>query len=136
LLNVQELATLAELDLDVTILVLDNNHLGLVRQQQALFYGERFSAARFERATDFVGLARALGVEAVSLPGDGSAFDELDALLARRGPRLVHAPIEATDHVLPMVPPGAPNHHMLRAEPVEPAALGAPMADRVAFGGG
>ena len=48
LMNVQELATLAELGLDVTVVVFDNGGLGLVRQQQELFYGGRFSGSRFE----------------------------------------------------------------------------------------
>src|SRR5512147_771006 len=47
LMNIQELATLAELELPVTIVVFDNGQLGLVRQQQALFYGGRESACRF-----------------------------------------------------------------------------------------
>jgi acetolactate synthase-1/2/3 large subunit len=114
-INVQELATLADLDLDVTVLLLDNQHLGLVRQQQALFYGERFSAAAFDRGVDFVALARAMGLQACSLGAGAEGFAQLDALLAQRGPRLIHAAVDATDHVLPMVPPGAANHEMLRA---------------------
>ena len=116
LLNIHELATLAELELDVTILLLDNRHLGLVRQQQALFYGGRFSAAHLPQATDFAGVARAMGVRACSLAGEPDAFARLDELLAERGPQLIHAPIEASDHVLPMVPPGAGNHEMVRAQ--------------------
>jgi acetolactate synthase-1/2/3 large subunit len=114
LLNIHELATLAELDLDVTILLLDNRHLGLVRQQQALFYGARFSAAHLPQATDFAGVARAMGVRACALTGETDPFAQLDTLLTLRGPQLIHAPIEAGDHVLPMVPPGAGNHEMVR----------------------
>jgi acetolactate synthase-1/2/3 large subunit len=113
LLNVHELATLAELDLDVTIVVLDNRHLGLVRQQQMLFYERRLSAAHLTRATDFVAVARGFGVEAVSLPETPERAATLSALLARRGPRLIHVPIDAGEMVLPMVPPGAGNHEMI-----------------------
>jgi acetolactate synthase I/II/III large subunit len=115
LLNIHELATLAELDLDVTIVVLDNRHLGLVRQQQMLFYGERLSAAHLAHATDFVAVARGFGVEAVSLPQARNRLAALEALLTRRGPRLIHLPIDAAEMVLPMVPPGAGNHEMLGA---------------------
>jgi acetolactate synthase I/II/III large subunit len=121
LLNIHELATLAEHELDVTILLLDNRHLGLVRQQQALFYGARFSAAHLPQATDFPAVARAMGVRACSLgelPKGADPFERLDELLAGRGPQLIHAPIEAGDHVLPMVPPGAANHEMVRAQPL------------------
>ncbi|HEX4352706.1 MAG TPA: thiamine pyrophosphate-dependent enzyme, partial [Polyangiales bacterium] len=113
LLNIQELATLAELDLDVTILLFDNQHLGLVRQQQVLFYERRICASRFERPTDFVAVARAFGLnaESWSLPND--PFSRLERLLERRGPQLIHVPLDAAEMVLPMVPPGAANHEML-----------------------
>ena len=115
LLNVHELATLAELDLDVTVLVLDNRHLGLVRQQQELFYGARLSSALLPQATDFAGVARAMGIAACSLAGEPDPFARLVETIARRGPRLIHAPVAPCDHVLPMVPPGGANHEMVRA---------------------
>jgi len=115
LLNIHELATLAELDLDVTIVLLDNRHLGLVRQQQMLFYGERLSAAHLAHATDFVAVARGFGVDAVSLTQPADRAAALDALLTRRGPRLIHIPIDPAEMVLPMVPSGAGNHEMLGA---------------------
>src|SRR5690606_24346203 len=52
LMNLQELATLAELQLNVKIVLLDNASLGLVRQQQQLFYGQRFVASMYSRPTD------------------------------------------------------------------------------------
>jgi acetolactate synthase I/II/III large subunit len=113
LLNVQELATLAELALDVTILVLDNRHLGLVRQQQTLFYGGRLSASRFDTALDFVRIAQSFGIHAERLAPHAADLAKLRALLATPGPRLIHVPIAAEEMVLPMVPPGAANHDML-----------------------
>jgi acetolactate synthase-1/2/3 large subunit len=113
LLNIHELATLADHALDVTIVVLDNQHLGLVRQQQTLFYESRLSAAAFARATDFAALARAFGIEAAALHDAAAIADGLPSLLAQRGPRLVHVPIAACDLVLPMVAPGAGNHRMV-----------------------
>lgn len=115
LLNIHELATLADHDLDVAIIVLDNQHLGLVRQQQTLFYEERLSAAAFARATDFVGIARAFGLTASRLPDASVIQSALPDLLAQRGPRLIHIPIPAHDLVLPMVAPGAGNHEMVMA---------------------
>jgi acetolactate synthase I/II/III large subunit len=115
LLNIQELATLAELDLDVTILLFDNQHLGLVRQQQTLFYGRRICGASFERPSDFVAIARAFGIAAESWSPERAASTELGRRLARRGPQLIHVPLDAAEMVLPMVPPGAANHEMLGA---------------------
>jgi acetolactate synthase-1/2/3 large subunit len=113
LLNLQELATLAELALDVTILVLDNRHLGLVRQQQSLFYGARLSASRFEAELDFVRIAQSFGIDAERLDPHAADLANVRALLAKPGPRLLHVPIDAAEMVLPMVPPGAANHDML-----------------------
>jgi acetolactate synthase-1/2/3 large subunit len=114
LLNAQELSTLAELGLDVTILLLDNRHLGLVHQQQSLFYRGRLSASRLTQPTDFVALARSMGVDGYSLEGAARPFDALRDALARPGPRLIHAPVRVQDQVLPMVPPGGGNREMLR----------------------
>jgi len=116
LLNIHELATLADHALDVAIIVLDNQHLGLVRQQQTLFYEERLSAAAFARPTDFVAIARGFGIAASRLPDAGVIESGLPGLLAQRGPRLIHIPIPASDLVLPMVAPGAGNHEMVMAQ--------------------
>ncbi|MGH7855916.1 MAG: thiamine pyrophosphate-dependent enzyme, partial [Candidatus Binatia bacterium] len=113
LMNVQELATLAELGLDVCVLVLDNRHLGLVRQQQELFYGRRFSASRFEAQPDFAMIARAFGVEGIDLADERDPLASLDRVLEARGPSLVRVPVPEDENVLPMVPPGAANRDMI-----------------------
>jgi acetolactate synthase-1/2/3 large subunit len=95
--------------------VLDNQHLGLVRQQQTLFYDGRLSASRFARPLDFVAVARSFGIEATRLDPTPADLAKLGALLAKRGPRLIHVPIDAREMVLPMVPPGAGNHVMTGA---------------------
>lgn len=110
LMNIQELATLADHALPVAILVFNNAHLGLVRQQQELFYGQRYEASRFETTPDFAALARAFGLRAVRI--DASSADPLGdiaAALALPGPCLIDIPITAAENVLPMVPPGAAN---------------------------
>ncbi|MEM7259677.1 MAG: biosynthetic-type acetolactate synthase large subunit [Pseudomonadota bacterium] len=53
MMNIQEFATAAEHNLDLKVILLNNNHLGLVRQQQTLFYGKNLSAVKFEQKTDF-----------------------------------------------------------------------------------
>jgi len=113
LMNVQELATLAECDLNVTVILLNNNRLGMVRQQQELFYGKRYAASVFERQPDFAALARAFGIRACDL---GEAADPAAALkeaLSKPGPCLVNIPIDPDENVFPIVPPGAANTEML-----------------------
>jgi acetolactate synthase-1/2/3 large subunit len=116
LMNIQELATAAEEDLNVKVIVFNNAHLGLVRQQQALFYGGRMSAVRFHAEPDFVAIAKGFGVQGCDL---GQAPDPLEALaraLTTSGPWLINAPIGHEENVYPMVPPGAANRDMIGGE--------------------
>ena len=113
LLNIQELALAAELGLDVKIVLLDNAALGLVRQQQDLFYGGNRYASDLGGGIDFCTIARGFGWPAVSLAGEGDHATTLAAALAAPGPCLIHAPIAGDARVWPMVPPGAGNSTML-----------------------
>jgi len=113
LMNIQELATLADLGLPVAVLVFNNAHLGLVRQQQELFYGGRYSASRFQSSPDFAAIARGFGLRGVTIDPARDPLGQLDAALAAPGPCLIDIPIRETANVLPMVPPGAANHQTL-----------------------
>jgi acetolactate synthase I/II/III large subunit len=116
MMNIQELATLADLDLDVTVIIMNNHHLGLVRQQQQMFYGARYIASRFDRPTDFAAVARSFGIRGF----DASPAEDITATLAnafsRPGPSVVNVPIAEAENVLPMVPPGAANREMIGKE--------------------
>jgi acetolactate synthase-1/2/3 large subunit len=116
LMNLQELATAAEEDANVKVVLLNNARLGLVRQQQQLFYGKRYHASRFHAEPDFAAIARGFGVAACDL---GDAADPLVALaraLGEPGPGLINVPIAADENVYPMVPPGGANRDMIEGE--------------------
>jgi len=113
LMNLQELATAAEENVDVAVVLLNNGHLGLVRQQQQLFYGERYHASRFHAAPDFAAIARGFGIEAYDLGRTADPRASLERALSRRGPCLINIPIPAAENVYPMVPPGAANRDMI-----------------------
>jgi acetolactate synthase-1/2/3 large subunit len=119
LMNLQELATLAELDLPVAVLVLNNDTLGLVRQQQQLFYGQRYQASRFASSPDFAAVARAFGIRSVRLDPAGDPLRDLASALAEPGPCLIDIPIENMANVYPMVPPGGANHQTITAPELE-----------------
>ncbi|HEQ70857.1 MAG TPA: biosynthetic-type acetolactate synthase large subunit [Spirochaetia bacterium] len=107
LMNIQELATLAELDVNIKILLFNNGQLGLVRQQQELFYEKRYTASCFEGQPDFCAIARGFGIPAVKMEAfDGTA---LAAFFERPGPALLDLAVTGTENVYPMVPPGAGN---------------------------
>lgn len=111
LLNIQELATLVEENLNVKIVLLDNAVLGLVHQQQSMFYGANHFASSLQQAPDFTALARAFGVPAWSLGNLSAetAHEHLAEAFAAPGPALIHCPIDAAEQVMPMVPPGGAN---------------------------
>jgi acetolactate synthase-1/2/3 large subunit len=115
LMNLQELATLSELGLDVTTFVMNNAQLGLVRQQQQLFYGQRYSAAHFARGSDFAAIARAFGVRGERAWASDLSRGRLAELLRQPGPALIDVGIPGDENVLPMVPPGASNLDMIIA---------------------
>jgi acetolactate synthase-1/2/3 large subunit len=114
LMNIQELATLAQEQLNVKIILLDNQALGLVRQQQSLFYDNRLFASEFANAIDFVAIAKGFGIKAVSLKTNNDSM--LAYTLRQPGPCLIHVPIDRREMVFPMVPPGAANTTMLEGE--------------------
>lgn len=121
LMNVQELATLAELELPVKVLVLDNGCLGLVRQQQAFFCGGRYPASTFSCRPDFPAMAEAFGLSALDLEHARDPQGALAAAMAAPGPVLLRLPIDPDAYVYPMVPPGAANEEMILEGTYEPA---------------
>jgi acetolactate synthase-1/2/3 large subunit len=108
LINIQELATIAECNLDIKICVFNNGHLGLVRQQQELFYGKRYVASRFDARPDFAAIARGFGIPgcAITMPYDD---DALRRALSIKGPALLDIQVPEMENVYPMVPPGKSN---------------------------
>ncbi|BBA36453.1 acetolactate synthase catalytic subunit [Methylocaldum marinum] len=113
LMNLQELATAAEENVNVKVVLMNNNALGLVRQQQTLFYGKRIYASRFRAAPDFVRVAEGFGLRAVDLDTAENPKAALRDALAWRGPCLIHAGIDVEAQALPMVPPGCSNKEVI-----------------------
>jgi acetolactate synthase-1/2/3 large subunit len=112
-MNIQELATLADENLNVKIVLMDNNSLGLVHQQQNLFYGNRLFASDYKRPIDFAKIAEGFGISAIRLDDSPHPHAALAEAIARPGPCLIHASIDVEQKVYPMVPPGAANTEMI-----------------------
>ncbi|MBQ9538620.1 MAG: biosynthetic-type acetolactate synthase large subunit [Treponema sp.] len=110
LMNIQELATLAELELDVTVIVFKNGSLGMVRQQQEYLFEKNYSASVFEKVPDFITVAKGFGIDAVNVADDkdwaGRAF--------AKGPHLVQVDISMDENVLPFVSAGRANIDAIR----------------------
>jgi acetolactate synthase-1/2/3 large subunit len=115
LMNIQELVTAAEEKVNLKIVLMDNATLGLVHQQQTLFYGERLFASQFKASPDFIKVAQGFGIAAVDLDHATNPCAALIEAISRPGPCLIHASIDAEQKVYPMVPPGAANRDMIGA---------------------
>jgi acetolactate synthase-1/2/3 large subunit len=113
MMNIQELVTAAEENVNLKILLMDNASLGLVHQQQTLFYGERLFASKFKASPDFIKIAQGFGIAAVDLDLAANPCAALMDAISRPGPCLIHASIDVEQKVYPMVPPGAANHEMI-----------------------
>jgi len=116
LMNIQELATLSDFDLNVKIIILNNHHLGLVRQQQELFYNQHYIASHFISNPNFKIIAEGFGIQSCDLGNEEHPLEKLEELLSSKGPCLINIPIEETENVLPMVAPGKSNIEMIGGE--------------------
>ena len=67
LMNIQELVTAVEQNVNVKIILMNNNSLGLVHQQQELFFGKRIFASDYQARVDFVKIAEGFGMKACDL---------------------------------------------------------------------
>ncbi len=104
-MNLNELATAVSQELPLTIVLLNNGVLGMVRQWQNMFYEERYSQTTLNRKTDFAALARAFGAEghtAENLPQLASILGCLPANV----PTVIDCRVDRDEKVLPMIPPG------------------------------
>ncbi len=104
-MNLQELATLAQYRIGVTILVLNNQGHGMVRQWQDLFHGKRRYGVHLNNP-DFVKLAEAFGIQGFSVNTVDSLRETLTVTRGLDYPVLIEVAIPEDEHVYPMVPAG------------------------------
>ncbi len=113
MMNIQELATMADENANVKIILMNNQSLGMVHQQQDMFYKRRLFAVNYKTRSDFVKIAQGFGIEACDLDKADDPRAMLADVLNRRGPCLIHCSIDVEAKVLPIVPPGASNKEMI-----------------------
>ncbi|ENX4473020.1 acetolactate synthase large subunit [Enterobacter roggenkampii] len=113
MMNIQEMATAAENQLDVKIILMNNEALGLVHQQQSLFYKQGVFAATYPGMINFMQIAAGFGLHTCDLNAEENAHAALQAAISRPGPALIHVRIDPEQKVYPMVPPGAANTEMV-----------------------
>ncbi len=105
-MNMNELATASRYNIPVIEVVINNHVLGMVRQWQTLFYGQRYSHTVLNDAVDFVKLAEAMGVKAYRVTEKDQLSEVLDEAIKAGRPVLIECVIDQDDKVFPMVPAG------------------------------
>jgi acetolactate synthase-1/2/3 large subunit len=113
-MNIQELGTIAQYQLPVKIILLNNNWQGMVRQWQQSFYGERYSHSNMkEGMPNFVQLANSYGINAKQISNPENLKEQLREALETPGPCLIDCQIIKDENCYPMVAPGKSNSQMI-----------------------
>ncbi|QKY19235.1 biosynthetic-type acetolactate synthase large subunit [Halolamina sp. CBA1230] len=109
MMTLQELSVAARENLDVTVIVLNNEAIGMVRQWQDAFFEGRHTASEYGWMPEFEPIAEAFGAKGFTLEGYDDVADTLEAAFAHDGPSVVDAQIDPGENVYPMVPSGGDN---------------------------
>ena len=107
-MNMQELATASRYQVPIIEIIINNHVLGMVRQWQTLFYGQRYSQTVLEDKVDYVKVAEALGCTAYRVTQKEELADVLKKAIKAKGPVVIDCVIKEDDKVYPMVPGGQP----------------------------
>ena len=107
-MNMQEIMTAARYNIPIIEVVINNHVLGMVRQWQTLFYGERYSNTILEDNADFAKMADAMGAVGMTVTTQEEFDEAFKKALTLGKPVVIDAQIGKDDKVWPMVPAGAP----------------------------
>ncbi len=110
-MNIQELGTLFAEDIPVKMVILNNQHLGMVAQWEDRFYGSRrgntdLTIANQRPYPDFVTIAKGYEIPGREVWKEEELEDAVREMLEAKGPFLLDCHTFYHDHVLPMIPPG------------------------------
>jgi acetolactate synthase-1/2/3 large subunit len=105
-MTIQEFGTLKNLGLNVKVIIMDNQQLGMVRQWQELFFGKRYSHSLLESNPNFIQIADAYGLQGGRATNAKEFKDNLAKMLASDQPYVLHVMLDVQELVYPMIPPG------------------------------
>lgn len=106
LMNCQEFATLSEYGIDVNVIVLHNDTLGMIVQLQDFFYKHHYSQCTLNKRKNLPMLAESLGVKGYAIEKQDDLIPVLKEAFAHKGPALVDIRISPEERVYPTVPGG------------------------------
>ncbi|MFB6169060.1 MAG: thiamine pyrophosphate-dependent enzyme, partial [Haloferacaceae archaeon] len=116
LMTMQELSVAVREEMDITVAVLNNEYIGMVRQWQDAFFEGRRMAADYNWIPEFDKLAEAFGARGWRVDSYDEVVDTIEAALAYDGPSVVDVHIDPEENVYPMVPSGGANGRFALAE--------------------
>lgn len=116
-MNIQELGTIAQYNLPIKIIVINNKWQGMVRQWQQAFYGERYSHSDMSLGAPNLGdIANSYGIKGLKLERRSKIQEVLQIFLEWKGPVLLDCLVMEEENCYPMVAPGKSNAQMIGIE--------------------
>ncbi|MCM5555747.1 acetolactate synthase 3 large subunit [Pleomorphomonas sp. NRKKF1] len=112
-MNIRELSTAVQHNAPVKTFILNNQHLGMVRQWQKLFHGNRISHSTTDAQPDFVRLAEAYGAVGIRCSKPSELDDAIEEMIRIDRPVLFDCRVVNLAHCLPMIPAGKAHNEML-----------------------
>nr|ARW69403.1 acetohydroxyacid synthetase large subunit [Polysiphonia sp.] len=113
-MNLQELGTIAQYNLPIKILVINNKWQGMVRQWQQTFYGKRYSHSNMsEGSPDLIKLAESFGLLGLEIDSRKNLKEMLKLFCNHDGPVIMNCKVQEEENCYPMVAPGKSNSQMI-----------------------
>jgi acetolactate synthase-1/2/3 large subunit len=124
LMNIQEMATLAQYRLPVKVFILNNQYMGMVRQWQELLHGGRYSESYSEALPDFVKLADAFHGVGMRVTSIDQLDDGIREMIACPRAVIMDVAVDQKENCFPMIPSGAAHNEMILGPEHGPRAAG------------
>jgi acetolactate synthase-1/2/3 large subunit len=116
-MTLQELGVVQERQLPIKIIIVNNGALGMVRQWQEKFHGERYSESLLYSQPDFVKLAESYSIKGYKIDNKEDLITTLPEIFAHEGPVVVDCRVLPLENVYPMIAPGKGHHEMIGVKP-------------------
>ncbi|MCE3232192.1 MAG: acetolactate synthase, large subunit, biosynthetic type [Rickettsiaceae bacterium] len=112
MMNIQELSTAVQYRLPVKVFLMNNSYMGMVRQWQELFHGDRHSESYMDALPDFRELAKAFGFTGIRCDEPADVDNAIAKLLDTEGPCFLDIHVDKAENVYPMIPGGAAHYEI------------------------
>jgi acetolactate synthase-1/2/3 large subunit len=112
MMNIQEMATAVQYRLPVKVFLMNNSYMGMVRQWQELFHGDRHSESYMEALPEFKDLAKAFGFTGIKCTKPDNVDAAIKQMLETEGPVFLDMHVDKAENVYPMIPAGAAHYEV------------------------